>query len=137
VLRLYDRRFWIAPGFRTDKTHGWQWESSRGPGVAHHARRLLAMAWASLLMLCLGVTEAQRRRARQPQRPPRRERPGRPRPARQSVVTLGLRLVGPWLHDTARRPEPWRWPELASASWLQRWYQAQALRLIVGETVRP
>ena len=47
VLRLYARRFWSEPGFHTDKTHGWEWESSQVQGVAHHARRLLAMAWAS------------------------------------------------------------------------------------------
>jgi hypothetical protein len=108
-----------------------------GEGVAHHARLLLAMAWASLRMLCLGVTEAQRRLARLTQRRPRRGRRGRPRPARQSVFTLGLRLVGPWLHGTARRPWSWRLPELDSASWLHRWYQAQALRIIFGETVCP
>jgi hypothetical protein len=136
VLRLYDRRFWIEPGFRTDKTHGWQWESSQVQGVAHHARLLLAMAWASLLMLALGVTEAQRRLAALARRGQRR-RLGRPRHARQSLFTLGLRAVGPWLYGRADRPLPWRLPELDASSWLDRWHQAQALRLIFGQTVRP
>lgn len=134
VLRLYDRRFWIEPGFRADKTHGWHWESSQVQGVAHHARLLLAMAWASLLMLALGVSEAQRRLTALAQRWPRR---GRPRHARQSIFTLGLRAVGPWLYGRAPRALPWHLPHLDAPSWFDRWHQAQALRLIFGQTVRP
>lgn len=137
VLRLYDRRFWIEPGFRADKTHGWEWESSHVQGVEHHARLLLAMAWASLLMLALGVTEAQRRLSGLAHRRSRGRRPGRPRHARQSIFTLGLRAVGPWLYGVARRAWPWHLPDLAAPSWLERWHQAQALRLIFGQTVRP
>lgn len=44
VLDTYARRFWIEPGFRCDKTRGWQWEASQVQGVAHHAVLLLAMA---------------------------------------------------------------------------------------------
>ena len=137
VLRLYDRRFWIEPGFRTDKSHGWQWERSRVQGVGHHARLLLAMAWASLLMLALGVTEAQGRLARLARRRPRGRRPGQPRPARYSVFTLGLRAVGPWLYGVARRALPWHLPALDAPSWCDRWHQAQALRFILAQTVRP
>ena len=106
-------------------------------GVAQHARLLLAMAWASLLMLALGVTEAQRRLARLGQRRPRGRRPGRPRHARHSLFTLGLRAVGLWLYGVARRPLPWHLPDLDAPSWFDRWHQAQALRLIFGQTVRP
>jgi hypothetical protein len=136
VLRLYDRRFWIEPGFRTDKTHGWQWESSRVQGVAHHARLLVAMAWATRLMLAVGVTEAQRHLASLARRRAR-GRPGRPRPARHSLFTLGLRAVAPWLYGVARRALPWHLPDLEAPSWFARWHQAQALRCIFGQTVRP
>jgi hypothetical protein len=132
VLRLYDRRFWIEPGFRADKSHGWQWERSRVQGVAHQARLLLALAWASLLMLAVGVTEAQARLARLARRRPRGRRPGQPRPARDSIFTLGLRAVGPWLYGVARRALPWPLPELEAPSWSDRWHQAQALRVIFG-----
>jgi len=54
VLGWYARRYWIEAGFRSDKTQGWQWESSGVQGVAHHAVLVLAMAWASLCTLCLG-----------------------------------------------------------------------------------
>lgn len=134
VLRLYDRRFWIEPGFRTDKSHGWQWESSQVQGVTHQARLLVAMAWATLLMLALGISQAQQRLARQAERGRGR---GHPRPARHSLFTLGLRAVGPWLYGCAQRVLPWHLPELDAPSWRVRWYHAQAHQLIFGQTVRP
>jgi hypothetical protein len=137
VLRVYARRFWIEPGFRTDKSHGWQWERSQVQGVAHQARLLLAMAWASVLMLALGVAEAQRRLAHLAHRRPRGPRPGRPRHARQSLFTLGLRAVGPWLYGGVGHAFPWHLPDLEAPSWLDRWHQAQALPFIFGQTVRP
>ena len=134
VLRLYDRRFWIEPGFRTDKSHGWQWEQSQVHGVAHQARLVLAMAWASLLMLALGVTQAQQRLGRLAQRGRGR---GYPRPARESVFTLGLRASGSWLYGHVPCAFPWQLPDLEAPSWRARWYQAQAHHLIFGQTVRP
>ncbi len=61
VLRVYQRRFWIEPGFRSDKRKGWQWEERQVRGVARHARLLLALAWASLVALCLGAQAAEAR----------------------------------------------------------------------------
>ncbi|MDQ6738819.1 MAG: transposase, partial [Actinomycetota bacterium] len=29
VLGYYERRFWIEPGFRNDKSRGWEWEASQ------------------------------------------------------------------------------------------------------------
>ena len=138
VLALYDRRFWIEPGFRTDKAHGWQWEDSQVQGVAHHDRLLLAMAWASLLMLALGVAEAQRRLAAVAHRPcPDSRRPGQPRHARASLFTLGLRAVRRWLYGTTAQPLPWHLPDLDAPSWLARWYHAQARHRLRCQTVRP
>ena len=96
-VRTYDRRFWCEPGFRTDKTRGWQWEASQVQGVAHHAVLLLGMAWASLVTLCLGVEEARARLATAAARPSDGKRRGRPRHARERVhagaaPTAGLAL---------------------------------------------
>lgn len=133
MLQRYDRRFWIEPGFRTDKSHGWEWEQSHVQGVGHHARLLLAMAWATLLMLTLGVADARRRLAALTARPHR----GRPRPARESLFTLGLQQVRRWLYGTAHGPLPWSLPELDAPSWADRWYHAQARHRLRSQTVRP
>jgi hypothetical protein len=95
VLRLYDRRFWIEPSFRADKRKGWQWEQSQVQGLAHQAHLLLALAWASLPVPCLGVQGVRTRlaaRAATPRRPPQPHHP------RQSLFTLGLRRVRRWLY---------------------------------------
>src|ERR687886_2140013 len=137
LVRTYDRRFWCEPGFRTDKTRGWQWESSQVQGVAHHAVLLLGMAWASLVTLCLGVEEARARLAAVARPVDVGRRPGRPRHARESVFTLGLGQLRAWLYRTWHRALIWRLPEVDSASWSDRWHQAQAQRLILSPPVRP
>src|ERR671933_2584343 len=136
-VRTYDRRFWCEPGFRTDKTRGWQWEASQVQGVAHHAVLLLGMAWASLVTLCLGVEEARARLATAAARPGAGKRRRRPRHARESVFTLGLHQLRAWLYRTWRRSLRWRLPEVDSVSWSDRWHQAQAQRLILSPPVRP
>jgi len=135
VLDTYARRFWIEPGFRCDKTHGWQWEESQVRGLAHHAVLLLAMAWASLLALCRGVAEAQAALRRLAARPIRGT-PPQPRHARESVFTLGLGATRAWLYQRPRRPVRWRLPEINAVSWDDRWQQAQADR-VFSQTVRP
>jgi DDE family transposase len=135
VLDRYGRRFWIEPGFRSDKTHGWQWEASQVQGLAHHAVLLVAMAWASLLALCLGVTEARAALRRLAARPIRGA-PPHPRPARESVFTLGLRAIRERLYQRLRRRVHWHLPEIAAISWYDRWHQAQAFR-VFAQTVRP
>jgi Transposase DDE domain len=137
LLRHYDRRFWCEPGFRTDKTRGWQGERSQVQGVAHHAVLLLGMAWASLVTLCLGVEEARARLAAEAARPVDGKRPGRPRHARESVFTLGRQQLRAWLSRTGRRTLRWHLPEVDAISWSERWHQQQALRLIVHAPVRP
>lgn len=135
VLDHYDRRFWIEPGFRCDKTRGWQWEESQVQGMAHHAVLLLAMAWASLLALCLGVVEAQEA-LRRLAACPIRGRPPQPRPARESVFTLGLGALRERLYQRLRRPVRWRLPEIDAVSWSDHWQEAQANR-VFAQTVRP
>jgi hypothetical protein len=138
VLALYDRRFWIEAGFRADKSHGWEWEQSQVQGLAHHRRLVLAMAWASLLMLVLGVAEAERRLAIVAHRPPRGpRRPGRPRHARASLFTLGLQQARRWLYGTAGGPLHWWLPALDAPSWRDQWHLAQARYRRGFQTVRP
>lgn len=140
VLRLYGRRFWIEPGFRADKRKGWQWEASQVQGVAHHERLLLGMAWASLVTLCLGVQEAQRRLAALAERPIRvragRPCPGQPQHARDSLFTLGVRRVRQWRSQAWAGALPWRLADLDTESWTAQWQFHQAYRLIF-QTVRP
>ena len=78
LVRTYDRRFWCEPGFRADKTRGWQWATSQVQGVDHHVVLLLGMAWASVVTLCLGVEEARARLAAAAARPVAGKRPGAP-----------------------------------------------------------
>lgn len=141
VLAVYDRRYWIEPGFRTDKTTGWQWEASGVQGIDHQRVLVLAMAWATLVTLCVGVQQAQTRleQLRLRPRPVRRsgwwgrvvER------ARHAVFTLGLRAIGCWLYATP--PAPWSWslPDPHACAWNHRWRQAQIARNLAGGTVRP
>jgi hypothetical protein len=101
VLGHYERRFWCEPGFRNDKSKGWQWEASQVQGVAHQAVLLLGMAWASLVAVCAGLAAAEERLAQEAERRARGSR-GQVRPARESVFTLGVRAVRRWLYGTAR-----------------------------------
>ncbi len=126
----------IEPGFRSDKRKGWQWEASQVQGLAHHERLLLAMAWATLVVLCIGVEEAQQRLAAAQARP-WRKRLRQVRHARESVFTLGLRALQRWLFGTERHA--WRWwlPALDAPSWERQWAHWQAMRLLQLPPVRP
>jgi hypothetical protein len=136
VLRLYDRRFWCEPGFRTDKRKGWQWESSQVQGVAHHERLLLGMAWASLVTLVVGVEAAAAAVARLAQRKCRKVQ-AQVRHARESIFTLGLRALREWFYQATRGALHWQLSQLDAPSWEQQWHQHQAHRLIFGPPVRP
>jgi hypothetical protein len=136
VVALYGRRFWCEPGFRNDKRKGWQWESSQVQGVAHHARLLVAMAWASLVTLVVGVEAAAEAVARLAQRTRRAARP-QVRHARESIFPLGVRKLRHWLYQATRCALHWQLSQLDAPSWAQQWYHYQASRLIFGLPVRP
>lgn len=136
VLALYQRRFWIEPGFRSDKRKGWQWEASQVKGVAHHERLVVGMAWASLVTLVVGVEAAQQQVGRLGQQARRRARP-QVRHARASVFTLGLRALRRWLYQATRCALHWQLSRLDAPSWEQQWHHYQASRLIFGQPVRP
>ena len=131
LLAWYRRRFWCEPAIRNDKRRGWQWEDCQVQGVAHHERLLLGMAWATVLTLLAGVTEAAARLAR----PVRHRHFHRPQHARQSLFTLGLLRVHAWLHH--RLPPPvWRLTEFVDCTWNHQWLTHQG-RHILPLPVRP
>jgi Transposase DDE domain len=136
VVALYQRRFWIEPGFRSDTRTGWQWEASQVRGVAQHERLLVGMAWASLVALVVGVEAAAAAVARLAAQRRRRPRP-QARQARESVFTLGLRALRHWLYQATHCALHGQLSQLDAPSWEQQWYQHQSLRLIFGSPVRP
>lgn len=141
VVAHYDRRFWIEPGFRTDKTKGWQWEACQVTDLHHLGRLLVAMAWATLLVLCLGLADARlaltRVAALRAAPPATRTAPPRPQHARASLFTLGLRLARRWLARTAVPPVHWLLSHLSSPAWNTRWRRAQSRRFLFSQPVRP
>jgi len=131
VLGLYERRFWCETSFRNDKSRGWKWETSQVQGVAHQKRLVLAMAWASLVAVCVGLEEAQERIGREGVKRARGAR-GQVEHARASVFTLGVRGVRRWLYGNARTVLPWRVWGLDQPSWQRWWHRCQANWLIFG-----
>ncbi len=142
VLRSYDRRFWIEAGFKADKSSGWQWEDSQVTDLEHVERLLVAMAWATLLVLRLGLHEARvsllavARATRASLTHPAPRRPPKPQPAHESLLTIGLRLARRWLSGSAAPPNSWTLTHLASTAWTSRWRPAQSHRLVFAQTVR-
>lgn len=124
LLEDYERRFWIEPGFRNDKSAGWQWESSHVVGVGHQGRLLLGMALASLVVLCVGVAEKQQQLAQESERRAAGCR-SKPQPARWSIFREGLQAVRRWLYGTTDEQLPWKLPDLDAPSWQQQWYECQ------------
>ena len=138
VLRHYDRRFWIEVGFRTDKSSGWQWEANQVTDLDRQRRLLVAMAWATLLVLCLGLAEARTCLAAvtaATRQPPARRQPPKPQPARESRFSLGLRIARRWLARTSFPTFRWLLSHLASPSWASRWRQVQSHRYLFAQTV--
>lgn len=140
VIATYRRRFWTEPGFRNDKSHGWQWEASQVVSLERHQVMLVAFAWATLLTLCLGVSAARERLAALAHRPCRK-RPHdhgirRPQHARSSIFTLGLQRVRCYLYRTLTAVISWVLPDPAAPSWNDHWF-ARQFQLYLFETVRP
>jgi hypothetical protein len=138
VLRHYDRRFWIEPGFRSDKSTGWQWEANQVTDLDRQRRLLVAMAWATLLVLCLGLAEARTCLAAvtaATRQPPARRQPPKPQPARESRFSLGLRIARRWLARTSFPTFRWLLSHIASPSWASRWRQVQSHRYLFAQTV--
>lgn len=118
VLGRSARRFWIEPAFRQDKSKGWDWEQSQVRDPDRQDRLLLALAWASLLILSLGAQQAPQAVAAFRVRPGRRPKPTHPR---DSLFGLGLGRFRAWLYGTVRGRLPWHLPHLPDPSWCAEW----------------
>jgi hypothetical protein len=140
VIAHYRRRFWFELGVRNDKSHGWQWEQSQVLTLAHQHVLLVAMAWASVLTLCLGVGAAQERTAalirRLGQRRTRAHRTRRPRHARHSLFTLGLQRIRQVLYHALTAVITWTLPDIRAPSWNDQWLALQ-IQHCLCQTVRP
>jgi len=117
VLSRYARRFWIEAAFRQDKSAGWAWQHSQVRDPQHQERLLLALAWASLLILSLGAQQAAAALAA------RRGRgaPATPSHPRDSLFTLGLSHFRAGLYGSVRGRLRWRLPRLTAPSWCAQW----------------
>jgi hypothetical protein len=135
VLAWYARRGWIEPGFRGDKSAGWNWEQCQVRDPAHHVVLLLALAWATLLSLWLGAEEAARCLATTARR---RQRPTH---ARLSLATLGRDARAAWRYGQWRLPPrrrlAWARPHLFGPAWTAEWAATRARHDIFGLPVRP
>lgn len=128
----YDRRFWIEPSFKNDKSHGFQWESCRVQGVERHQRLLVALAWASFLSVVIGRQQAETELARLAAPVP----PGRPSPSptakpahpRDSLFTLGLRAMRQYLWDATAVLPPLRLDRVDAPAWTTVWQAQRAKR---------
>lgn len=131
VLSRYARRFWIEAGFRQDKSYGWHWEQSQGRDPVRQERLLLAVAWATVLVLSLGAAQATRAVATF------LARPTRPKPShpRDSLFQLGLDQFRAWMYGTVRGSLPWHLPQLSHPSWCAQWLALYQLPLV--QTVTP
>jgi hypothetical protein len=123
ALAWYRRRFWIEPGFRMDKTLGWQWEASQVRDLDHQRSLLVALAWASLLTLLLGCAAAVPRLAAHQARPPRTvPRPGQsPAHPRQSLFALGLEAIQRWLIRRTPIVPLVQLAQVTAPSWTDEW----------------
>jgi hypothetical protein len=138
ALAVYDRRFWIEPGFRNDKSAGWDWEAAQGRGLAAHAVLLVALAWATLLVLALGAQVAADHLAAAAARPPRpagARRPKRWEHARDSLFSLGRQELQRWLTRHAVGRLGWHLPDPHAPSWSAQWTALQQHRY--AQTVPP
>jgi len=135
LLGLYGMRYWIEPGFRSDKKLGWHWEDSQVRSLVHQERLLLGMAWASLIALCIGLEEAKNRLAGLDKRRVRvrngQNVVGKPRHPDQSVFTMGLRRTRDWLYQNTDRGVRWLLTELDAPSWGDTWRQHLSQRYLV------
>jgi hypothetical protein len=125
LVSLYRRRGAIETLFRDWKSLGWQWESSQVYDLDHHAYLLLAMAWATLIVLCLGDQTAQAYLA-QP------TRCGRTRPweAKHSLFRLGLDHLLARLCGNLTTPLVWSLEHFDAPTWSNECCHRSAMQFV-------
>lgn len=117
LIHLYLCRGAIECLFRDWKTYGWQWESSQVTNAAHRQVLLVGLAWATLVVLCLGEQVATET-LRQPARPRRTP----PRLGKRSLFTLGCERLQARLYRTVDTPICWTLTAFDAPAWHQEVY---------------
>jgi hypothetical protein len=121
VLEWYGRRFWIEAEFRSEKALGWRWEAAQVQGIDHHERLLVAMAWATLLVVCLGLQVARTQLTRVTRRTKDGHPPPAPRRPRSSLFRLGITVTRAALYRRFLPVFRWTLPDPHGPSWADRW----------------
>lgn len=117
LIQLYLCRGAIECLFRDWKSKGWQWESSQVRDLEHSEHLLLGLAWATLVVLCLGNQVAQGILAQPPK--PRRTPP---RVGKRSLFALGRERLQGRLYNTVQTPARWELGEFETPNWEQLVY---------------
>jgi hypothetical protein len=123
LVRQYRLRSAIEAMFRDWKSYGWQWEASQVRQVEHYERLLLGLAYATLLVMCLGEEAAQQVLAQGKQQGQRR-----PWAARDSVFGLGRQQLWRrlWRGDTSEIG--WELAHADAPSWSFECWRAAAAK---------
>lgn len=126
ILAWYRRRCWIAAEFRSEQARGWRWEAAQVRGLEHHERLLVAMAWATLLVVCLGLQVARTQLTRVTQRAQAGHPPPAPRRPRFSLFRLGLTVTRAALDRRSLPTLRWALADPDGPSWADRWLRHHA-----------
>lgn len=128
LIRLYLRRDAIECLFRDWKSHGWQWESSQVNDPAHWSVLLVGLAWATLVVLCLGDQAAEEALTE-----PAHVRQRVPRLAKRSLFSLGCERLQARLWRTLETPIRWSLGEFDAPTWCQQVYNHHARAYVFAQ----
>lgn len=123
LVALYKKRSAIEALFRDWKSSGWQWEQSQVRDLAHQERLLLGLAFATLLTLLMGTSEAAAEGRLAPRGCRRRSWAGG-----HSLFRLGREAFWQRLWRNERTPIKWELAEEEGPNWsaASRAYHAPA-----------
>lgn len=125
LIALYRCRGAIETLFRDWKSYGWNWEASQVRDLSHHERLLIGMAWATLVVLCLGNQVAQELLSRPP-----RARQSRSWHSKHSLFRLGLDRLHARLFNTTQTPIHWTLADFDAPGWQRQLRQRDAQALV-------
>jgi hypothetical protein len=130
LIDTYRRRGAIETLFRDWKSSGWNWEASQVRTLAHHERLLIGMAWATLVVLCLGNQVANELLAEKPR--PRRTLPWH---SKHSLFRLGLDRLDARLYNTVQTPLAWELADFDAPGWQRQLRQRNTQAFVHSPTL--
>ena len=130
LIALYRLRGAIETLFRDWKSAGWHWEASQLRSPAQHDRLLVGMAWATLVVLCLGNQLANSLLTATPR--PRRTLPWH---AKHSLFRLGLDQLDARLFDTDQTPLLWELADFDAPAWQRQVRERQTQAIVWSPTL--